>query len=115
MFLWPVFDFIAKNKWAQIALMAVAAIATIGIYLALRDEGVKRRMRAMQEVERARERAAMVERKSQIVTEERQYADQALEARDRGEYVATYDELSELHKAIAEGRTSSSVTGSGGR
>jgi hypothetical protein len=112
MWLWGVFDFIKANRWAQIALIVLATIATVGIYLAFRDEGVKRRMRAMQEVERARERAAMIERKSQIVTEERQNADQALEARDRGEHVATYDELSDSHKAIAEGRTRTSGAGS---
>jgi uncharacterized protein HemX len=45
MFLFPVFDFVAKNKWAQYLLLALAIIATLGGYLLLRDEGVKRRER----------------------------------------------------------------------
>jgi uncharacterized membrane protein len=104
MFLWPVFEYIKANKWAQIALVIVASIATLGIYLAIRDEGVKRRERARQEVERARERVAMIERKSQIVTEERHNADAALEARDSGPHYPDYDSLPDAHKAIAEGR-----------
>lgn len=104
MWLWPIFDYIKANRWAQIALISIAAIATLGTYLVLRDNGVKQRERARQAVERARERAEMIERKSQIITKERNDADAALAARDHGEHYSTYSELPDEHRAIAEGR-----------
>lgn len=104
MFLWPIFEYVKANKWAQIALLTLAAILTIGLYLAWRDNGVKQRERARFEVEKARERAKMLERKSQVITEERTNADAALQARDHGEHYPDYASLPDDHKAIAEGR-----------
>jgi hypothetical protein len=81
MFLWPVFQYIKDNRWAQVALIIAASIATLGIYLAIRDEGVKQRERARQEVERARERARIAETRRQIQQETsnaRQRADEAV-------------------------------------
>lgn len=104
MFLWPIFEYVKANKWAQIALLCLAAILTLGLYLAWRDNGVKQRTRAQFEVEKARERAKMLERKSQIITEERDNADAALAARDHGEHYPDYASLPDDHKAIAEGR-----------
>lgn len=104
MFLWPVFQFIKDNKWAQIALMSLAAIATLGIYLAVRDDGVRKREQARFEVERMRERAAMIERKKQIAQEERTNADKALAARDHSVGYPDYNSLPDDQKAIAERR-----------
>lgn len=51
MFLFPVFDFIAKNRWAQWILIGIATIATLGFYLAWRDGGVRKRERQRAEAE----------------------------------------------------------------
>lgn len=104
MWMFPIFDFIKANKWAQVVLIAIAAIATIGLYLVWRDNGVRQRAKAQFEVEKTRERAKMLERKSQIITEERTNADAALAARDHGEHYTTYAELPDDQRAIAEGR-----------
>src|SRR5690349_17895407 len=104
MWLWPIFDYVKANRWAQITLLVIAAVFTLGIYLAFRDNGVRQRERAREEVERARERAKMIERKSQIITEERTDADAALAARDHGEHYPDYASLPDDHRAIAEGR-----------
>lgn len=112
MWLWPIFDWIKANRWAQIALMALATVLTVGLYLAWRDNGVKQRERMRSEVDRARERAAMLERKSQIITKEREYADAAIEARDHGEHYPDYASLPDAHKAIAEGRARHRRSGS---
>lgn len=105
MWLWPIFEYVKANKWAQITLLVIAAICTLGLYLAWRDNGVKQRTRAQFEVEKARERAKMLERKSQVITEERTNADAALQARDHGEHYPRYNELPDDLKSIAEGRT----------
>ncbi len=75
MFLYPVFDFIAKNKWAQIALIVIATILTLGLYLAWRDSGVRKR-------ERQRAEAETIETVNTIREEARHDADAAIEARD---------------------------------
>ena len=104
MWMWGIFDFIKANKWAQVALIALATILTLGIYLALRDNGVRQQERMRQEVERMRERAAMADRKNKVVEEERTHADAAISARDNGGGYPDYASLPESHKAIAEGR-----------
>ena len=76
MFLWPVFQFIKDNKWAQIALITLAAIATLGIYLAMRDDGVRKRERARFEVERMRQKALVAEARRKI-NQENENASQA--------------------------------------
>lgn len=105
MWMWPLFDYIKANKWAQIALIALATVLTVGIYLAIRDNGVRQRERMRQEVERMRERAAMVERKSQVIEKERSNAQEALAARDNSVSYPDYDSLPDSHKAIAERRS----------
>lgn len=67
-------------------------------------EAAKKAERAANAQKQAETRAEMVERTSTIITEERHNADAALEARDSGSAPATYDELPDSHKAIAEGR-----------
>lgn len=51
MWLYPVFGFFAKNRWAQIALGIVVTIATLGLYLAWRDNSVRKRTRKEAEAE----------------------------------------------------------------
>lgn len=104
MWLWPLFDWIKANKWAQIALIALATVLTLGIYLALRDNGVRQQERMRQEVERMRERAAMADRKNKVVEEERTRANEAVAARDGSVGYPDYASLPESHKSIAEGR-----------
>jgi len=109
--LFGVFDFVARNKWLQYILIALAVIATLGLYLAMRDEGVKRRERERWLRKQAEERERMVERTHEIITEERQNADEALQARDSGERYPDYDSLPDSHKAIAEGRAGPRLQG----
>lgn len=75
MFLFPVFDFIAKNRWAQWILIGIATIATLGFYLAWRDGGVRKR-------ERQRAEAETITVVNEIKNESITSADQAVAARD---------------------------------
>ena len=105
MWLYPVFDFVAKNRWAQWIIIGLLIIGTLGLYLAWRDNGVRKREREKQEMDRLRERAAMVERKTEVIEKERVNAQEAIIARDNSGGYPDYDSLPESHKAIAEGRT----------
>jgi len=51
MWLYPVFDFFAKNRWVQIAFVVLASILTLGTYLAWRDNSVRKRTRKEAEAE----------------------------------------------------------------
>lgn len=89
--LFKVFDYIAAHRWAQIALLCAAVFLTAGVYLALRDNGVRKRAREEIAARQAEVRVAVNERVSEIATEERTNADQALEARDVGEHYPSAD------------------------
>ena len=52
-------------------------------------------------------KAAVVERRAEIITEERQNADAALDARDSAEHYPTYDSLPDDLKRIANGNQGS--------
>jgi len=43
--LFKFFDFVASHKWAQWVLLAIAVVFTAGLYLAFRDNGVRKRER----------------------------------------------------------------------
>lgn len=75
------------------------------------EKGVERTMREQQAREQAETRTAIVERTTQIITEERHNADDALAARDSGSAPATYAELPDQNRAIAEGRARSRFEG----
>lgn len=75
MFLFPVFDYIAKNRWVQILLIVVATIATLGFYLSWRDNSVRRRERERAEID-------TIKTVNKIEKEGRADADAAIEARD---------------------------------
>lgn len=85
------FDYIAANRWAQIALLVLAIICTAGLYLAARDNGVRKRERERIAARQAEVRVAVNERVDEIATEERTNADHALEARDVGEHYPSAD------------------------
>lgn len=89
--LFKFFDFVASNRWAQIVLLVLAVIVTFGGYLALRDNGVRKRERERIAARQAEVRVAVNERVTEIATEERSNADDALEARDDGEHFPTAD------------------------
>jgi hypothetical protein len=102
--LFGLFDFVAKNKWAQWLLVGLLIICTLGFYLAWRDNDVRKRERQKRELEEAKQRVEMVERKTAIVEKERINAQEAITARDTDVGFPDYDSLPESHKAIAEGR-----------
>lgn len=55
--LWPVFSYIAKNRWAQIVLGLGVFWLLFMAYLAMRDSGVRRVERERQKVESMKEQA----------------------------------------------------------
>lgn len=91
--LFKVFNFFATNKWAQWALLVVLVVGTAGFYLALRDNSVRKREREKIAVRQAEVKAAVVERVSEIATEERENADHALEARSADVHYPSADSL----------------------
>lgn len=97
MWLYPVFEFFAKNRWAQIALGIVLTIATLGFYLAWRDNGVRKREREKQEVREAEQREILVETVNQLEQETEDAKDRALAAPDAIDDVASADELRERY------------------
>jgi hypothetical protein len=93
MFLYPVFDFIARNRWAQIALLVAAVILTAGFYLALRDNGVRKRERQRQEIEAAKERERLLQTSREEIDNVETAKDAALAAPDLLPEFASSDEL----------------------
>lgn len=91
--LFKVFDYIAANRWAQIVLLCVAVFLTAGFYLALRDNGVRKRAREEIAARQAEVRVAVNERVTEIATQERSNADAAIEARSTGVHYPTADSL----------------------
>lgn len=51
MFLYPIFDFFARNKWAQYLALGFAFLSAIMLYLWRRDEAVRKMQRAKDAVE----------------------------------------------------------------
>lgn len=91
--LFKFFDFVASNRWAQIVLLVLAVIVTFGGYLALRDNGVRKRERERIAARQAEVRVAVNERVDEIATEERSHADQAIEARQSDVHYPSADSL----------------------
>ena len=76
----PIFEFFARNKWAQIALVVVVAILTLGMYVHGREEKAKREQKRLNDLANARERARMVEASTQVKEELHERADEARDA-----------------------------------
>lgn len=102
MWLYPVFDFFAKNRWAQIALGIVATIATLGLYLAWRDNGVRKRAKLEQDVETAKERERVIGTSNQIIEDIEDAKDAAIAAPDTVPVVSGPDELRDKAPAVAK-------------
>jgi flagellar biosynthesis/type III secretory pathway M-ring protein FliF/YscJ len=97
MWLYPVFDFVAKNRWVQWILLALLILGTMGLYLAWRDNGVRKREREKQEVREAEQREILIETVNQLEQETEDAKDRALAAPDAIDDVASPDELRERY------------------
>jgi hypothetical protein len=109
--LFPLFDFVAKNKWAQYLILCVTGLIIVRMWLWFHDDKVRKLQKDQHKAEQAQVRTEIVQRTTEIITEERHNADEALEARDSGSAPATFDELPESHKAIARGRARAHLDG----
>ena len=113
MWLYPVFDFVAKNRWVQWILLALLIVGTMGLYLAWRDSDVRKREREKQAVREAKEREVLVDTVNQIEQETEDAKDRALAAPDAVSDVSSADELRERYPANAEVILRPRATGSG--
>ena len=95
--LWPVFNYIAKNRWAQIVLGLGIFWLIVMAYLAVRDSGIRRVERERQKAENEKERARIVETVTQIGQETEDAKDRAIAAADAVTDVSSADELRELY------------------
>ena len=102
--------FLAK-AWSWFLNNPIAQIITAFVLALLGWSVVKRNLQEtgrIQERERiaaaqAKVKVAVTERKSEIIAEERNHADAALDARDSVEHFPTYDSLPDDLKRIANG------------
>lgn len=102
MWLYPVFDFVAKNRWLQLILIALLVVVTLGFYLAWRDNGVRKRERARQEIETAKERERVLATAQEEVDNVQDAKDAALAAPDSLPEFSSADQLREQAPAIAK-------------
>lgn len=100
--LFPIFDFVAKNRWAQIVLGLGIFWLIFMAYLAMRDNGVRKVERERQRVENEKERARIVETVTQIGQETEDAKDRALDAPNHIDDVSSADELRDRYPANAE-------------
>ena len=103
-FLFPVCSWFERNKWAQWVLLIVTGLFVVKLWGDAKKAEGRKLERAINKAREAETRAAMIERKTEIVTEERTLADDALEARDSAEPVASFDELPDANKKLAAGQ-----------
>lgn len=96
-FLFPVFEWFARNKWAMWTLFAVLALlgakTWVDVKVATARADERKRQHEQRRVERAEIREAVTERQAHVVKKEQTYADQALEARDAGPVYADADSV----------------------
>jgi cell division protein FtsB len=97
MWLYPVFDFVAKNRWVQWILLGLMIIGTLGLYLAWRDNDVRKREREKQAAREAKEREKLVNTVNQIEQETEDAKDRALAAPDAVSDVSSASELRERY------------------
>ena len=111
--LFNIFDFVAKNKWAQVVVAGITIFATLGLYLVWRDNDVRKRERQKRELEEAKQREVLVNTVNQIEQETEDAKDRALAAPDAVSDVSSADELRERYPANAEVILRPRATGSG--
>ena len=95
--LFPLFDFVAKNRWAQIVLGLGIFWVIFMIYLSMRDSGVRKVAREQQRVENEKERARIIETVDQLEQETEDAKDRAIAAPDAVDDVSSADELRERY------------------
>jgi hypothetical protein len=100
--LFGVFDFIAKNRWLQLVLIALAVVATAGFYLAWRDGSVRKRVKLEQEVETQKERERVIATAQEEVDNVQDAKDAALAAPDSLPEFSSAEQLREQAPAIAK-------------
>ena len=91
--LFPLFDFVAKNRWAQIVLGLGIFWVIFMIYLSMRDSGVRKVAREQQRAENEKERARIIETVDQLEQETEDAKDRAIAAPDAVDDVSSADEL----------------------
>lgn len=95
--LFKVFDFFARNKWAQIALAVVVAVFTFGVYVNHKEKKAVERAKERWEKEALKERARIVETVDQLEQETEDAKDRAIAAPDAVDDVSSADELRERY------------------
>lgn len=100
--LFKLFDFVAKHKWVQWVLTALLIIVTLGLYLAWRDDGVRKRERQRQEVETAKERERVLATAREEVENVEEAKDAALAAPDTLPEFSSADELRAQAPSVAK-------------
>lgn len=100
--LFGLFDFVARNRWVQLVLIAITVVATLGFYLAWRDNGVRKRVKLEQEAETAKERERVIATAQEEVDNVQDAKDAALAAPDSLPEFSSADELREQAPAIAK-------------
>jgi hypothetical protein len=93
--LFGLFDFVAKHKWIQYVLLAIAVVGTLGLYLAMRDEGVKRRERERW-LRKQAEEAAKVANTRRTIQETRTH--DVIEADRAGDSLPRFDSVEQLRE-----------------
>lgn len=100
--LFSVFDFVARNRWAQWVLIALVTILTLGFYLAWRDNSVRKRERDRQEIERAREQVRITEKRAELQETRTNEVHEAADAADAHVVHGTVDELRQRDPGLAD-------------
>jgi hypothetical protein len=100
--LFKFFDFVANNKWMQVILVVITTIATLGLYLAWRDNGVRQKDRQSQKIEQAREQTRIAEKRVELEEVRTNEVLEADRAADAHVVHGTIDELRSRDPALAD-------------
>ena len=98
-------SFLKDNPIAQFVVAAFLFIIGWNILKGHLKEAGREAERASIAQKQAKVREAVNERKSEIIAQERNHADAALDARTSGEHYPTFDSLPDELKRIANGDT----------
>ena len=102
MWLYPVFDFVARNRWLQVLLIGVLILITFGFYLAWRDGNVRKRVKLEQDVETQKERERVLATAQEEVDNVNQAKDAALAAPHTLPEFSSADELRDEAPALSK-------------
>lgn len=91
--LFPLFDFVAKNKWLQWTLLIVTGLVVIRIWMHFHDENVRKLQKKEQEVESLKEQARVSETRHHIEETRNNDIEQA---RDAARALPRYGSLEQL-------------------